>query len=248
MAYRRKLQLNRRNVLFLLGALLLVVAVSATWRANRQDIKIWNWTLGDKTIVIDAGHGGVDPGAVGVTQVLEKDVTLAVAKRVQALITQGGGRAVMVREEDQDLGISQNLLTRKREDLAQRLQLAIDVNADIYLCIHANSFPNPKLSGAQVFYRSESAAGKILAQTLQQSLNNAIAGTRVAKPNKDFFILKKANSAAVTVEMGFLSNPTEERQLKDPAYQQKLAVAIYQGLYEYFSKSQNIKQTVPPAK
>lgn len=230
----------RTGILFVL-VLGLVVTAGVSWRAEHNDQKTLNWTLADKTIVIDAGHGGVDPGAVGVTKVLEKDVTLAVSKRLQVLIQQGGGRAVMVRTEDVDLGTSQGLLARKREDLAQRLQLAMDSNADIYLSIHANSFPNPKLSGAQVFYRAESAEGKMMAQALQETLNKAINGTRVAKANKDFFILKKAHSAAATVELGFLSNPVEEQQLKDPAYQQKLAVAIYQGLGEYFRKIQNLK-------
>lgn len=233
---------GRRNLLYLGVLLAAVFVIGVAWQAGNKDTKIWNWTLGDKVVVIDAGHGGVDPGAVGKSQTLEKDITLAVAKRLQLLIEQGGGKAIMVREEDQDLGTSQGLLKRKREDLAQRLQLAMDSQADVYLSIHANSFPNEKLSGAQVFYFADSAEGKNLAQAVQQSLNSAINGKRVAKGNKDLFILKKANRTAITVEVGFLSNPTEEEMLKDPGYQQKLGMAVYEGLCTYLSKAQGVKQ------
>ncbi|WP_206812347.1 N-acetylmuramoyl-L-alanine amidase [Paradesulfitobacterium ferrireducens] len=239
-AYRWKPR-KRRNLLYLGLLVTALFVIGVFWRAEHQDAEIWNWTLGDKVVVIDAGHGGVDPGAVGKNQTLEKDITLAVAKRLQLLIEQGGGKAVMVRTEDNDLGTSQGLLKRKREDLAQRLQLAMDSQADVYLSIHANSFPNEKLSGAQVFYFADHPESKNLAVAVQQSLNSAINGKRVAKGNKDLFILKKANRTAITVEVGFVSNPTEEQMLKDPGYQQKLALAIYEGLGNYLSKAQSIK-------
>jgi len=193
--------------------------------------------MGDKTIVIDAGHGGVDPGAIGKNQTLEKDVTLAVAKYLKTYVQLGGGKAVMVREEDKDLGVSEGLLQRKREDLAQRIQLAVDAQADVYISVHANSFPNEKLTGPQTFYHANSPEGKNLAQAIQQELNSLTGSKRVAKGNQDFFILKKAHSAAVTVELGFLSNAAEEQKLNDPAYQQTLAWGIYQGLCLYLSKA-----------
>lgn len=221
------------GVLFLLG---LAFTLSFKPLGAKQDVPMWSWSLGTKIIVIDAGHGGPDPGAVGKTKVLEKDVTLAVAKRVEAFIQQGGGKAIMIRDEDEDLGTSQALLKRKREDLAARIRLATEAKADVYLSIHANSFPNEKLTGPQAFYHADSVDGRALAQALQAELNNMVGGKRVAKANKDFFILKKANQAAVTVELGFLSNPNEEQLLITPEYQQKMAWAIYQGLSAYFAK------------
>ncbi|HBW36023.1 N-acetylmuramoyl-L-alanine amidase [Desulfosporosinus sp. BICA1-9] len=201
-----------------------------------QDKEIWSWTLGDRVVLIDAGHGGVDPGAVGISKVLEKDVTLAVSKRLQALIQQSGAKSIMVRVEDRDLGSSQGLAKRKREDLAQRIQLAMDTQAEVYLSIHANSFPDAKLTGAQTFYHADSPEGKLLAQSIQQELNIMTKGKRVIKGNQDIYVLKKANQAAVTVELGFLSNLEEEQLLTTPEYQQQLAVAIYKGLTVYFSK------------
>ncbi|MGC7871519.1 N-acetylmuramoyl-L-alanine amidase [Desulfosporosinus sp. SYSU MS00001] len=225
-----------RKVLIIGSILMVCLILAATWKFEGTNQKIWSWTLGHRVVVIDAGHGGVDPGAVGKNKVLEKDITLAIAKRLQAHIQQSGAKTIMVREEDKDLGTSQGLLKRKREDLAQRIQLALEAQANVFISIHANSFPNEKLTGAQTFYNADSAEGKLLAQAIQEKLNLMTKGKRVIKANKDIYILKKAHQAAVTVEVGFLSNPAEEKLLTTPEYQETLAVAIYQGLNEYFSK------------
>jgi len=229
--WRKKREYGKYIVI--MTAFVIVLASAGAWKIHTRDSKSWSWTTGDKTIVIDAGHGGVDPGAVGKNS-LEKDITLEVSKRLRMLIEQAGGKAVMVRETDVDLGTSQGLLRRKREDLAQRLQLALDNEADVYISIHGNSFPNERLSGPQVFYFSESPDGKRLAQAIQGELNIIANGKRIAKGNQDLFILKKASQAAVTVEVGFLSNPEEETKLNDPNYQQQLAMAIYRGISGYF--------------
>lgn len=226
----------KRQRIILGIALTLILTLTLGWLGYGGGVReIWSWTLGDKVVLIDAGHGGVDPGAVGKSAVLEKDVTLAVSKRLQVLIQQSGAKAIMVREEDNDLGSSQGLLKRKREDLAKRIQMAMDSHAEVYISIHANSFPNSSLTGAQTFYHSDSPEGKKLAQAIQQELNVMTKGKRIAKGNQDIYVLKKANQAAVTVELGFLSNPEEEQLLTKPEYQQQLAIAIYKGLNLYFA-------------
>ncbi|MDR3602067.1 MAG: N-acetylmuramoyl-L-alanine amidase [Desulfosporosinus sp.] len=228
--------IKRRKVVMLGIAFALIMTLALGWEFCKQDKRIWSWTLGNRVVVIDAGHGGVDPGAVGKGKVLEKEVTLAVSKRLQTLIQQSGAKTIMVREDDSDLGTSQGLLKRKREDLAQRIQLAMDAQAEVYISIHANSFPDAKLTGAQTFYHSDSLEGKLLAQAIQQELNSMTNGKRVAKGNQDIYVLKKAHQAAVTVELGFLSNLGEEQLLRTPDYQEKLALAIYQGVSIFFSK------------
>lgn len=227
---------KRRSAVIMGIALGLIMTIALGLGFSGQDAKIWSWVLGNRVVVIDAGHGGVDPGAVGIGKVLEKDVTLAVSKRLQVLIQQSGAKTIMVRDDDIDLGTSEGLLKRKREDLAQRIQLAKDAQAEVYISIHANSYPDPKLTGAQTFYHSDSPESKVLAQSIQQELNAITNGTRVIKGNQDIYVLKKAHQAAVTVELGFLTNAEEEQMLTKPEYQEKLAVAIYQGLNVYFSK------------
>ncbi|MGI6119672.1 MAG: N-acetylmuramoyl-L-alanine amidase, partial [Desulfosporosinus sp.] len=187
---------KKRNKKVIFGiVLVLIFTLSLGWGFSRQDKKIWSWTLGNRVVVIDAGHGGVDPGAVGISKVLEKDVTLAVSKRLQVLVQQSGAKTIMVREDDSDLGTSQGLLKRKREDLAQRLQIAMDSQAEVYISIHANSFPNAKLTGAQTFYHSDSPEGKLLAQSIQQQLNKMTNSKRTIKSNQDIYVLKNANQA-----------------------------------------------------
>lgn len=228
--------LQRRRVIIGIILTLILTLVIGWGGYVTRDKELWSWTLGDRVVLIDAGHGGVDPGAVGISRVLEKDITLAVSKRLRILVEQSGAKTIMVREDDRDLGSSQGLLRRKREDLAQRIQLAIDSQAEVYISIHANTFPDARLTGAQTFYHSDSPEGKRLAQAIQQEINAMTKGKRVIKGNQDIYVLKKANQAAVTVELGFLSNPEEEQLLTQPEYQQQLAVAIFQGLTVYFSQ------------
>lgn len=238
---RKKDWFRKRRRWMKIGVGAIVVALLAfgvVWRLHRQDEKIWSWSVGNQVVLIDAGHGGVDPGAVGKIS-LEKDITLNISKRLRLLIQQAGGNPVMVREKDVDLGTSEGLAKRKREDLAQRIQLAKDTQANVYLSVHVNSSPNNKLTGPQVFYHADSPEGKLLAQAIQAELNKLTGFKRVAKGDQELFILKKADQAAVTVEVGFLSNLVEEQKLNETDYQQQLAVAIYQGLSDYFIKLQN---------
>lgn len=232
----KHLQLKKWYVLALMVIALLIGEVA--WKLYPHEQKSWSWTVGNQTILIDAGHGGVDPGAVGKNS-LEKDITLAVSKRVKVLVQQAGGKTIMVREEDVDLGTAQGLLKRKREDLAQRIQLSKDEQADVYLSIHVNSSPKETLTGPLGFLYADSVESKLLAQCIQEQLNLLAGGKRVAKGNQELFILKKADQAAVMIELGFLSNAQEEQKLNDPNYQQQLAVAVYQGLANYLGTSQN---------
>lgn len=230
--------LQRRRVILVIVLTLILMSAIGWWGGyGNKDKEIWSWTLGDRVVLIDAGHGGVDPGAVGISkEVLEKDITLAVSKRLQILVEQSGAKAIMVREDDRDLGSAQGLLRRKREDLAQRIQLAMDTKSEVYISIHANTFPDARLTGAQTFYHSDSPDGKRLAQAIQQELNAMTKGKRVIKGNQDIYVLKKLDQAAVTVELGFLSNSGEEQLMTTPEYQQRLAVAIFKGLTVYFSQ------------
>lgn len=194
---------------------------------------------GSKTIVIDAGHGGVDGGAVGKSGTPEKDINLIIAKKLKNYIEENGDTCVMIREVDEDLyGQYGSHKSKKQQDLKKRKDFIDDYNADIFLSIHLNSFPNSK--GAQVFYQKGDTDGQLLAKSIQEELvkNLDSKNQRIEKESDKYFILKNNPVPSVIVECGFLSNTSEEALLKKDEYQSKIAVSIFYGLEKYFQNKQ----------
>ena len=183
-------------------------------------------------IVLDAGHGGWDPGKTGTGGVNEKELNLLVAEKLAEYLEQGGAEVILTRESDDALGEG------KRTDMAERRRIANESGADILVSIHQNAFPSAKVRGAQVFYHNSSGNGKVLAECVQENLQHRVDGSnnRQAKENKDYYILRTTEIPAVIVECGFLSNAEEEKLLNDATYQEKLAWAIYCGILDYFEK------------
>ena len=174
----------------------------------------------EKTIVLDAGHGGWDPGKTGKTGVDEQELNLAIVKKLQAYLEQGGARVYVTRGDGMALGQS------KQEDMR-----------DILVSIHQNAFPSSSAKGAQVFYHSQSEEGKALAQCIQESLRQRVdqENTRQIKANSDYYILRTTQIPAALVECGFLSNGAEEAKLNDDTYQEQMAWGIYCGILDYFA-------------
>lgn len=194
--------------------------------------------ISGKIIVIDAGHGGIDPGAVSAKGVMEKEITLNIAKELENLLQRAAVFVVTVRQGDYDLADSSeaNLLNRKRQDLSRRVFIAEEARADLYISIHANFFPSPIWSGAQTFYQEGSTEGQILARTLQTELVRYLGpNNRLARPG-DFRVLRDTSMPAALVEVGFLSNPREAALLGQAGYQKKVAAAIFAGLLRYYGQ------------
>ena len=190
-------------------------------------------------VVIDAGHGGKDPGKVGVNGALEKDINLSIAKKLQSLLIQNDVMVIMTREEDKDLA-SENASNRKNEDLRARADLLKEAAPVLMVSIHQNSYPEADVDGAQVFYYSGSQESKLLGTMVQESLKRELAdgNHRVAKANKEYYLLKKAVCPAVIVECGFLSNPEEAGLLATEEYQEKIAFSIHLGILEYINQTE----------
>ena len=195
---------------------------------------------GGPVIVIDAGHGGVDPGKVGVSGVLEKDVNLAVAQKLQARLTADGFTVVMTRTEDVGL-YSDTATNKKREDMAARVRLISDADPELTISIHQNSFPDASCKGAQVFYYKDSEESRMLAELLQKTFPEVLrdGNTRQAKANSDYYLLKRTECPIVIAECGFLSSPEEERLLSTAEYQEKVADALYEGIKQYLTGREN---------
>ena len=189
-------------------------------------------------VVIDPGHGGNDPGGIGVSGVLEKDVNLSVALFLKENLEQQGIEVVMTREPDQGL-YSETAKNKKKEDLAKRIQIIEESRPDFVLCIHQNIFTDAKYSGAQVFYYEKSEEGAKLASAIQDQLIAGVdpSNNRVPKSNMNYYMLKQSPVPIVIVECGFLSNIEEEAKLGTLEYQRDLAWNIYLGTMLYLNEN-----------
>ena len=192
-------------------------------------------------IVLDAGHGGEDGGAVGQDGIVEKDINLKIALKLKDLLQAAGYDVVMTREEDEAIydDSAETLREKKRSDLNNRVKI-IEKNSDsktIFVSIHQNKFPNPKYFGTQIFYSKNDDKSQKLAVSIKESVVGFLQSqnTREIKPaNKKIFLLNKAQIPAVVVECGFLSNEEEARKLSSSSYQSKMAFSIYCGIINYF--------------
>lgn len=189
-------------------------------------------------IAVDAGHGGADPGKVGVSGVLEKEINLSVALKLRERLEQDGIQVVMTRESDAGL-YSEGAQNKKREDMEARVRIITEAAPDFVISIHQNSFPAENCKGAQMFYYKGSEESKKLAEILQKNFLQTLQdnNTRQAKENTDYYLLRKTSCPIVIAECGFLSNVSEEALLATEAYQDKVAEALYQGIKQYCSES-----------
>lgn len=212
-------------LLFLMGIIYgshkLSVAVAANLNLNQQQEE-------KLTVVIDSGHGGGDPGKIGVNNALEKDINLAIGKKLETALEKENIQVVLTRETDEMLAES------KSEDMKKRVQIMNDAKAKLVVSIHQNSYVTEQESGAQVFYYSNSEKGKELALVLQENLKKIDTDNRrEAKANDSYYILRHTDVPTVIVECGFLSNWEEAQKLTTEEYQQELAQVICDGILQY---------------
>ena len=236
--------MKEKIVLVLMAVGILLLGNAFLERAEQeQSVSAMGDGKNAPVVVIDAGHGGKDPGKVGVNDALEKEINLQIALRLKNLLEQNDVIVVLTREEDKDLA-SDQATNRKNEDMRARAALISETNPVLMVSIHQNSYPEADVDGAQVFYYAGSESGKQLGTMIQNSLKSEIddGNHRVAKANKDYYLLKKAICPAVIAECGFLSNPEEAALLVTEEYQEKLAFAIHLGIMEYINIVAGIKQ------
>jgi len=226
----------------IIAAILLVVLVLTACiinGVNFSTIKATNNEPKNKIIVLDAGHGGEDPGAVSdFSGIREKEINLYIASKVKELLEAENYTIIMTREDDTlkyEEG-TKRVTEKRRQDLIQRKKIMDESGADLVVSIHLNKFPQQQYYGAQVFYPPNSPESKTAAQLIQKSLREIVdpENKREAMLKKaEIIILKNLKTPTVIVECGFLSNPQEEKKLATAEYQDKLALAIKEGIMKY---------------
>lgn len=223
----------RRAVRLLAAVLVLVLAVFGVgWPRlmQQQEEETLALALLGRVIVVDAGHGGFDPGAIGVGGVMEKDVNLAISRRVADLLRQVGANVVETRTADTALADT------KTADIHRRVEIAEEAGAELFITVQANSIADGRWRGAQVFFANGSEQGEGLAITIQESLAAVLKNTdRKAKPIDNIYVVNSLAIPSVVVECGFLSNADEEALLADAHYQQLAAYAIFLGVVGYYA-------------
>lgn len=215
-----------------------VILIILIWQSRTEDQTTLNQAAeGSKeVVVIDPGHGGFDPGKVGTRETLEKDINLAIAKKVEKILSDSGYTTYMTRTEDVAL-CNGDEPSKKLTDMKRRVALIEEKKPAIAVSIHQNSY-SAGTKGAQVFYYTRSEEGKKLANILQASIRDAVGDDnhRVEKANDSYYMLRKVSCPLVIVECGFLSNPEEEALLCDEKYQERMAQGICEGIENFLYK------------
>ncbi len=226
-----------------LGALLVIsmlyVARGAAVLVNGRNVEnTEDVSQSQICVVIDAGHGGDDPGKIGINQLLEKDVNLSIALKVRQYLEAQGIRVVMTREDENGLYDS-GAPNKKVQDMKRRVALIEETAPTITVSIHQNSYPEEYVHGAQVFYYDGSRDGQLLAQLLQEQLVQKLdpENHRQIKANDSYYLLKKTDVPIVIVECGFLSNQAEAKLLGQEEYQDRVAWAIHMGILQYLAET-----------
>lgn len=191
----------------------------------------------EHVIVIDAGHGGEDGGATSCTGVLESQINLQIALRLDDLCHLLGYDTKLIRKTDVSIYTEgKTIAAKKASDLRQRVRMVNDTDGAILISIHQNIFSDSQYSGAQVFYGNTDGS-KRLAQLLQEAFSNSVNpnSNRRIKAADNIYLMQHIHKPGILVECGFLSNPQEEALLRDAAYQRKLCCVIISGLSQYLS-------------
>lgn len=228
----------KHKIISVLMAICLLVSMFYLAQAAAEYTMNWQKRSqkNEKIVLIDAGHGGDDPGKVGINGALEKDINLSIAFLVKKYLELQDVTVVMTRSEDKGL-YREESPNKKIEDLKNRLALMDASGAIMAVSIHQNSYTSERVKGAQVFYYESSEEGKKAALLMQEQLRKGVDETnrREAKPNESYYLLKKSPIPTVIVECGFLSNGEEADKLIQAEYQEKMAWNISIGILQYLN-------------
>ena len=213
---------------YLLSRQAAVISVNQTERGTQK--------AASPLILVDAGHGGSDPGMIGVGGLEEKGINLSISLLLRDTLEKSGYSVIMTREEDKGLYDS-SAANKKVQDMQRRIAMIREHMPVLSVSIHQNSYHDAGVHGPQVFYYESSVEGKKLAEAVQSSLNDLLEvdRPRKVKGNTSYYLLKRSSGTLVIVECGFLTNPEEAQKLQTKEYQEKVAAAVSEGISTYLN-------------
>lgn len=231
------MKINAKSIKLTLSMVGIFVLLAICARITEHALPVAAPVTEKPIIVLDAGHGGLDSGAVGVTGALEKNINLSIVLALRDMLEMSGFNVVLTRDEDisiYDPGI-EGIRNQKLNDMDNRLKIVQSYPDSIFLCIHQNNYISPDSHGAQMFYNNNNSTNRTLAQIMQNRFKalQPYNDREIKLSGEELFLLKSNKNPSLMIECGFLSNPEEEANLSTWEYQQKVAFTIYGGVLEY---------------
>ena len=221
-----------------MACLLLICFFFLSRRAAEVSNSMNSSEVNEKVIVVDPGHGGADPGMLGIGDLEEKKINLEISLKLKKQLEEEGFTVLMTREEDKGL-YDDPSRDMKSQDMQKRIAFINAAKPVLTVSIHQNSYQDSDVKGPQVFYYEHSTEGEKLANALQESLNTGlkVERKREAKANTTYYLLKRSQGTLVIAECGFLTNPDEAALLQTDEYQEKVAQALTEGILTYLNQS-----------
>lgn len=235
--------ISKLFLLSVLSSIIIIIAIGIRYSSVYNVID----TLSESneiTVIIDAGHGGIDGGTSAIDGTVEKDINLSIALKLNDILKSFGIKTIMTRTDDRsihDEGLN-TIRSQKVSDIKNRLKIIQTTPNAIFVSIHQNHFDNSKYYGTQVFYSKNNPESKILAETLRTSIINNLQNDNkreIKESGKEIYILYNSLAPTIMVECGFLSNEEDTKLLKDEQYRQEFAFFTALGISEYIN---NLKE------
>ena len=240
------MKLNKYSVRYTIVMLSCLVLLIGFSRYTGNNIYVGNSADSRQTIVLDAGHGGMDSGAVGITGVHEKDINLSIVLKLQAILEFSGYNVVLTRNDDRSIHDSHisRVGEQKKSDMRNRLAIINNYPNAIFFSVHQNKFTQSQYSGAQMFYTEKNPDNMNLARIMQQRFKiiQPQNEREIKLSGDELFLFNNTQIPALLIECGFLSNADEEKLLSSDEYQQKIAFTIYCGIADFMSAKQSHSQ------
>lgn len=229
---------NRKKIVFLLSCMIISVLVFNFTNRELQTVPTSSLPISNHVVILDAGHGLPDGGAVAEDGTYESNINLSIVEKLQKLLESSSCTVILTRSDENGIYEMDADTIRKKKisDMKNRVEIGNHSDAEIFVSIHLNKIPSTKYSGWQTFYKNENENSLKLANSIQENLNYAIQKENKRVPEKvpNIYLAKNLEIPFTIVECGFLSNSTECDLLKTDNYQEILAWGIYTGIMDYF--------------
>ena len=229
--------LNRKKIIFISSAIILSIFFSCTNTKNSSEL-VSSTPVSKHIVILDAGHGNPDGGAVGQDGSIESNLNLEIVLKLQKLLEASNCTVILTRSDENGIyeTTAETIREQKVSDMKNRVDIANNSNAEIFVSIHMNKLEQSQYSGWQTFYKNNDDTSKEIAENIQTSLNYFIKkeNSRTIKSISGIYLTKNVEIPLVIVECGFLSNAEENKLLQTDSYQNELAWSIYIGIMDYF--------------